>query len=91
MRVSIPLFCVCVIAVLACLPTGQADDKPKLVSSLGVGHLGPKLDPNCGGHTARFCDECPIDPSTGEDKGKAWCNGDCTWDVLPPYLGCIDV
>ena len=28
---------------------------------------------NCGGHTAKTCQECP------QGLGRLWCNGDCQW------------
>ena len=72
MRILFPLLCVGVIAVLACLPTGQAgDDEPEIAILVAPA--------NCGGHIADSCEACPIDPATGNDNGEAWCNGDCTW------------
>ena len=28
---------------------------------------------NCGGHTAKTCQECP------QGLGRFWCNGECLW------------
>ena len=35
--------------------------------------IGSGTPVNCGGHSASSCANCP------QGKGKAWCNGDCTW------------
>lgn len=43
---------------------------------------------NCGGHTARTCDQCPYDDDIY--RGSYWCNGDCEYRTSPPFkkLGC---
>jgi len=38
----------------------------------------PPPQVNCGGHMASSCEQCTID-SQGNNNGRAWCNGDCTW------------
>ena len=42
-------------------------------------HVVVDADVLCGGHRAETCAECPI-TSSGGWAGRAWCNGDCTWD-----------
>ena len=36
----------------------------------------PKV--RCGSHMASECANCVYD-ANGNDKGKSWCNGECTW------------
>lgn len=33
---------------------------------------------SCGGYGAPNCGACP--DNNGTNMGKAWCNGDCSWD-----------
>uniref|UniRef100_A0A7S2WD02 Uncharacterized protein n=1 Tax=Eucampia antarctica TaxID=49252 RepID=A0A7S2WD02_9STRA len=35
---------------------------------------------SCGGHDAKVCYRCPLDPDTGKWNGESGCNGDCKWN-----------
>ena len=35
---------------------------------------------SCGGHDAKVCYRCPVDPDTGRWNGESGCNGDCKWN-----------
>merc|ERR1719162_1778984 len=59
------------------LSTNESDDSPTTQQTT------PAPVIFCGGHEATFCRRCTvIDPVSGDeikDRGRAWCNGDCTY------------